>query len=293
MKTPNQIEKALTSNAAILHGFLKAPKRQQKTFSDLVAESQQVFDELRTAQGFKSSAKLLSGDISKLNKDATSILGLALLPAEHSGLANLCAFSDSCADSCVAFSGNGSFPTVYRSRLAKTELLLDYPLAFMTLLVSELFEAWNKNQNLAVRLNTYSDIRWERVAPWLFELFSGVQFYDYTKHTTKSRPADSLPQNYHLTYSISERTTATELQRNADIQRPLAVVVSIRSGKQSTTGEMRPIPKTWRGMPTVDGDSSDARWTTPQGSVVILRRKHTLAKNAPMISHAEKLENLK
>ena len=162
------------------------------------------------------------------------------------------------------------------------------------MLVHELQKAYTNAQALerplAVRLNTYSDIRWERVMPWLFDSFRAVKFYDYTKHTTASRPEDTRPANYHLTYSVSERTTSNEIGKCADIGRPLAVVVGIRSGKQKGSDQMRPIPETWAGMPTVDGDISDARWTTPTGSVVILRRKHTLATNAPMITHAEKLE---
>lgn len=284
MKTPNQIENALKRAADEFIGNIRDDYSRRT-----VDNARATFQRLREEEGLKSRSRLLSGDISKLNKDETTILGLALLPAQHSNIANVCAFADSCADSCVAFSGNGSFPNVYRARLARTRLVVEHPYDFIVLLFTELMQATTEHKKLAVRLNTYSDIRWERVAPWLFEIFRGVQFYDYTKHPVSSRPESSRPFNYHLTYSVSERTRAREINNAADIGRPLAVVVAIRSGK-TKSGEMRPIPETWAGMPTIDGDISDARWTTPTGSVVILRRKHTLDANAPMIQTAAKLE---
>jgi hypothetical protein len=287
MKTPLQVEQKLERASAQVWELLNTPQ-----WDSAVKNAKQQYLKIRNDHGLKSAAGLLSKEISKLNKDTTNILGLALLPAKHSNIANVCAFADSCADSCVAFSGNGSFPSVFTSRLAKTELLTNNPKAFLTLLIHELLEATKKlgANNLAVRLNTYSDIRWERVAPWMFQMFKAVQFYDYTKHPVSSRPENTRPGNYHLTYSVSEKTTAQQLSQCADIGRPLAVVVAIRSGKQHTTEQMRPIPKTWAGMPTVDGDSSDARWTTPTGSVVILRRKHTMKTDHPMITTAEQLE---
>jgi hypothetical protein len=291
MKTPKQIETALAKAAIQLEKQLITSGR---IFSHDVEEAKRIFQELREAQGFSSSAKLFSREISKLNKDEAVILGLPLLPATHSGIGNLCAFSDTCADDCVAFAGNGMYPSVYKSRMAKTELLVNHPRAFMALMISELFDEYVKaqdmEQKLAVRLNTYSDIRWEKVAPFLFDYFRAVQFYDYTKHTTRSRPESSRPLNYHLTYSVSENTTANELEKAAIMQRPLAVVVRIRSGKVKSLEGMRPLPETWAGMPVIDGDESDARWTTPPGNVVLLRRKHTMNQNHAMIAHAEKLE---
>lgn len=291
MKTPNQIEKDLTSAANLVHELLKTDAMGYEMKLNL---AHQVFKNTASQWDLKNAPSLLTGNISKLQKDEKTILGLALLPASRSKIANLCAFADSCEHDCVAFSGNGSFPSVYRSRMAKTALLTASPESFMILLVDEIFCAVGKvgAENLAIRLNTYSDIRWERIAPWMFSIFQGVQFYDYTKHPASSRPENTRPANYHWTYSVSENTTAKHIGECADIGRPLAVVVEIRSGKMPKSQEMRPIPKTWAGMPTIDGDSSDARYLTPTGSVVILRRKHTMKANHPMITSAAKLEGL-
>jgi hypothetical protein len=289
MKTPNQIERDLAKAADYVLELLSNDAVGYEMQLNL---AHQVFKNTASQWELKNAPSLFSGNISKLQKDEKTTLGLALLPAKHSNIANVCAFADSCAESCVAFSGNGSFPSVYRSRMAKTALLTASPKSFMILLIDELFTAVGKvgAQNLAIRLNTYSDIRWERVAPWMFEMFKGVQFYDYTKHPVSSRPETTRPANYHWTYSVSEKTTANHVSECADIGRPLAVVVEVRSGKQPKTEHMRPIPKTWAGMPTVDGDSSDARYLTPTGSVVILRRKHTMKTNHPMITTAQQLE---
>lgn len=286
MMTPRNLEVHILKASRQVHQILETfgyPNAQQ------IQRARESFATIRHEHGMTSPGSLLSFEISKLKKHDTTIGGLALLPSTHSSVANVCAFSDSCAETCVAYSGNGSFPTVFRSRLAKTELLTRDPFNFLVLLVDEIAKARAAHPHLAIRLNTYSDIRWERVAPWLFAYFSSVQFYDYTKHPTRSRPSTSIPQNYHLTYSVSERTTPSELRQAVDTGRPVAVVIATRSGK-TNTGEMRPIPETWAGLPTVDGDATDARWEAPAGSAVILRRKHTLEASAPMITHAAKLE---
>ena len=260
-----------------------------------VKQAETKFAEVRARLGFKSKGTLLSGDISKLNKDGSAILGLALLPASTSDIANLCAFADSCENTCVAFSGNGGWSKTQKSRLARTVLLTEHPKEFLTLLLSELFTALDnradRTQKLNVRLNTYSDIRWEQIARWMFLMFmESINFYDYTKHPMRSRPISKMPANYHLTYSVSERTTKAQLRETLKANRPIAVVVSIRSGVQPSTGEMKPIPTTWANRPTVDGDATDRRWETKTGEVVILRRKHTMRENHPMILAAQQLE---
>lgn len=288
MKTPKQIENDLTNAASLVWEFLHDYGQWKKQ----TAHAHKLFTELAKDHNLTKAPKLFSEEISKLQKDEKTTIGLPLLPATTSNVADLCAFSDSCAETCVAFSGNGSFSSVFNTRQLKTKLLANHPTEFLVLLIEELFKATNKHgaKNLAVRLNTYSDIRWERITPWMFEMFCSVQFYDYTKHTPTSRPAKTIPKNYHLTYSVSERTTLRTLQNCKDIGRPLAVVVEIRSGKLPGKSSMREIPGTWGGMQTIDGDSSDARYLAPPQSVTILRRKHTMKPTHPMIKAASNLE---
>jgi hypothetical protein len=173
-----------------------------------------------------------------------------------------------------------------RSRQTKTHLLINYPKAFLLILKYEISEVARKYGTAQIRLNTYSDIRWENIMPEIFAQYPDIQFYDYTKHPVSSRPA--LPQNYKLTYSVSEKTTAKEIEKAKTANRNLAVVVSVRSGK--VKDKWRAIKATWAGIPTVDGDQTDDRYSDPSGVVVILRRKHTMKADHPMITKAERLD---
>lgn len=287
--TPSQLERNLAQAEKDIRHMLTHDGRE---WAHRIKEAKELLTIIANKHGLKKAPSLLSVSISKLQKDEKVTLGLPLLPATHSGIVNVCAFADSCAETCVAFSGNAGFDNVYKSRMAKTHFLNWQPTSFLVLLTHEIFRAVDQYgaENLAIRLNAYSDIRWEKVYPFLFKLFSNVQFYDYTKHTTKSRPEENRPANYHLTYSVSEKTTPKIISKCADIGRPLAVVVEIRSGVKPGTQTMREIPTTWAGMPTIDGDSNDSRYLTPTGSVVLLRRKHTMKANHPMIVKAAKLE---
>jgi hypothetical protein len=170
-------------------------------------------------------------------------------------------------------------------RAARLDFAIEQPLFFAVLLWEELRKATQSDTYaVAVRLNTYSDIRWERVAPHLFEYFSRSTFYDYTKHPTRSRPRHLMPNNYTLTYSISEKTTPAEFLRNVSIDRNTAAVIATRSG--NTPQGWRAIPETFAGLPTIDGDKQDARHLDARGHVVILRRKHTLKPSSGLIAGA-------
>jgi hypothetical protein len=284
MKTPTQIEQKLRD---AFRTYETNGHTQQEHLND-VAKAKQIYRLIRSQHGIKSPGKLLTQSISKLEKNDAPTYGLALLPATFSDLGNLCAFSDSCAETCVAFSGNGSFNSTMTSRLAKTELMIKFPYEFIVLLCDELTTIHEySNRNALVRLNTYSDIRWERIFKRFMRHCYSINFYDYTKHPLRSRPSHTLPDNYKLTYSVSEKTTAQEIQKAHAAKRNLAVVVGVRSG--NTSNGWRPIPSTWAGMPTVDGDLNDDRANDPPGSVVILRRKHTMKPWHPMIQQGNKL----
>jgi hypothetical protein len=281
MKTPSQIEKAL--KAANLQ--LIKNNHNTNNITEL-AHARYIYKFVAGNHNIQSPGKLLSESISKLNKNSLPTFGLALLPATYSELGNLCAFSDSCANTCVAFSGNGSFNSTMRSRQTKTHLLINYPESFLVILKYEIEQIARKYGTAQIRLNTYSDIRWENIMPEIFAQYPEIQFYDYTKHPVSSRPA--LPENYKLTYSVSEKTTAKEIEKAKTANRNLAVVVSVRSGK--IKDKWRPIKATWAGIPTVDGDQTDDRYSDPSGVVVILRRKYTMKPSHPMIQKAERLD---
>lgn len=254
-------------------------------FTDVRA-ARNVANQVWRRHGFAGFTELLSapGNIEKLTKTRGRVLvGLALSPADSSGIAELCPFAGLCRDACVAFSGSGRYSSTQRSRAARTDLFVNHPAAFVTLLLHELGKYAAKYRGrLGVRLNTYSDVRWERILPrGFFDTFARVAFYDYTKHPLRSRPADTLPANYVLTYSYSERDTPEKAAAMINAGRNVAAVVSVRGGE--INGRLRPIPRELFGFPVIDGDKKDDRYRDRRGVVVALRRKHTLAASSPFV----------
>ena len=78
------------------------------------------------------------------------------------------------------------------------------------------------NMLAAVRLNATSDVPWERVPfgykgerhPNIMAAFPEVQFYDYTKIPKRALASlqDEWPDNYHITFSLSENNDAAAAQ---------------------------------------------------------------------------------
>ena len=110
-----------------------------------------------------------------------------------------------CSSCCVGFNGNASiFSAVMESRIKKTISYYVDREAFYTRLIHEIKQSIKASNKLGLkpsyRLNAYSDIRHEnniiQDGKNIFDLFSGVDFYDYTKLLNRK-----TPKNYQLTYS--------------------------------------------------------------------------------------------
>lgn len=228
-------------------------------------EAKQRWQTFRVANGWSPNKPLLSPQDSNLKFDKDRrvvIVGLSLAQANTSGVANVCPFSTpACRACCVAKNGNGAYNKTQRARALKVKFLLTDPSAFVSLLAYEIDQAYAKHgDSLRVRLNTFSDIRWEQVAPWLFSERPHVQFYDYTKDWNRIAPA-----NYSLTRSLSERETDHMALGRVDAGQNVAVVFS--------TKKVDELPTSWHGVQVVDGDKTDNRTDDPQGVVVGLRAK--------------------
>ncbi len=179
-----------------------------------------------------------------------------------------------CLKYCLRSAGFGAFKPVTNARNRRTKLLFENPTHFMTLLVNDIrvlsCRAKAAGKRLAYRLNVLSDIPWFRIAPWLFDFFPEVQFYDYTKELSSlPSKATKLPENYHLTFSWHEKLS--EKQMKGILGQGFNLALIFRGVTPAMT-----LPHEHWGYDVVDGDEDDLRFLDPQPAVVGLRAKGTL-----------------
>ena len=195
-----------------------------------------------------------------------------------------------CKDPCLNMAGRGAFTTTQKARINKTRWFFEDRAGFMAQLVKEIEALERKAQKLglkpAVRLNGTSDIKWENVrfdyefafgkirTTTVFQLFPDVQFYDYTKIPNRGTEDNPLPANYHLTFSYSG---APEFKRYADKaldnakHRRINIAVVFES--EAKVQDYVRSGASFKGIPVIDGDASDARFLDGKGVVVGLYAK--------------------
>ena len=209
----------------------------------------------------------------KLALDAGDVhaYGVTLAPAETSGMWNTCSWStDGCEAACILDYAYQRGDSVRDSRRALTRFVAEDPVLFLAVLADEIGGklAEHGDGNVAVRLNTASDLRWERFAPDLFSRFAGrVMFYDYTKAPAGQR---TLGDDYALTFSVSERarslTDAAEYLRRGH---GATVVLPVRYRSKSDKGD---LPEELTEAGVVDHDLHDVR-ALDKGRLGVLRAK--------------------
>ena len=226
----------------------------------------------RVAVGFEPlTADLLTAPNGNVKLSKSNAYGLSLSPASTSGW-NVCrASSAGCRAVCLATAGRGAFESTQDGRRWKVALLASVPALFVRALADELRRAERRRPVdclgrrtgplVPVRLNVLSDLDWPRIAPALFSELSGLRFYDYSK-----RSGRTLPANYHLTMSANERHADSDLAALAGTYGTnVAVVFDTARGSA--------LPATYAGVRVVDGDLSDSRWADEVGVIVGLRTK--------------------
>lgn len=218
----------------------------------------------------RRASKLLTDPQSqpKTGKSATPTYTLMMTPARGAGLdmINLCpAASAGCMGACLSKAGRGDMSSVQYGRWLRTAYMIDSPDMFGWILAHEIFLALKRHGGtVALRLNCLSDIRWELAAPDMLRGFMalGVTFYDYTAWPPHMRGELA---GYDLTYSAKETHSAEWIQSMAALGRRIAVPFAL--------GKRDAMPTAWRGVPVVDGDTSDYRPDDPAGAIVGLRVK--------------------
>jgi hypothetical protein len=239
----------------------------------------------------KSVRSILS-DNTKLRKlpDGSRIInaGVTLAPSKRSGIVNVCPHATAaCILVCVLwFAGRTVTSTVRAAATKRTRLWFYDAATFYARLSRELAALARKASRDGVRafcrLNVASDIDHPRQ---VVTDHPAITFYDYTKDEQKARAygRGELPANYHVSYSVSERTTfATARELNAAGVNMVMVVDSYYFGPlhrfgivpQFVTFVNRETGESFT-VETVDGDIHDLR--VPEfdgrGKLVVLRAK--------------------
>jgi hypothetical protein len=226
--------------------------------------------------GIDTNAKTIKGE-----KYGIKTAILYLMPAAQSGV-QLCAMAATagCEKGCLFKAGRGAMNSVMLSRLRKTLFFNQYPELFMEQLQDEIkrenAKAKRKGYKLIVRLNGTSDIRWENIRAWgnstIFDIFSDVQFYDYTKLANRK----NVPANYDLTFSYSGVPDYAPYVAKA-VAKGDRIAVVFRN--RAIVDAMLANGETFLGLPIVDGDNSDIRHLEPKGVIVALYAKGPARKD--------------
>lgn len=236
----------------------------------------------REATGLKQRRLFgAEGSNPKLAKEGETVpeyktIGLSLSPSTESGRVNTCACAtEECRAACLNKAGRGAMSSVQKARLERTNMLLDKPEHFMTVVHHEIDAheraAAKQGKKAAVRLNVVSDIPHEKLHPEVFEEHPNVQFYDYTKIAgrvlTPEGTKKQLPKNYHLTLSSTGIEGAESNWKDArkylDQGGTVAMVFGARGGRKGKPGD--PLPShvmdeaTGKKYRVIDADTHDHR----------------------------------
>jgi len=201
-----------------------------------------------------------------------------LAPADMSGY-NVCPVSKWCKRFCLNGSGHNKLEKrcgknrIETARIKKTRLFFENREMFMRILVHEIkkWERYAKEHGLAfaVRLNGTSDISPEDFVldgKNILEIFSNVQFYDYTKVVNRLRLLKKY-DNYDLTYSWNGHNAGCA-RKFLEHGGRVAVVFA----------NQHKLPKKFMGYDVVDGNTHDIRYTDPS-SVIVGLHFHTTDAN--------------
>ena len=250
---------------------------------------------VNTAKDFLGSTTLFGTsykiDLSNQIHDSDPYLThvMYMPPSDSSGKKNFCPWAtEGCRRVCLGI-GSGRMnqgkenldsrnfdwnkTAVSQAQFKRAELFILNQQAFIALMIVEIhkhtIKAANKNVKAASRPNGTTDILWEHIAPQLFEIFSDVQFYDYTKAPLNTRI--NKPENYHITYSRAE-TIKNQIEATKYLEAGFNAAVVFNAEKHN-------LPEEYLGFPVIDGDIHDMRFKDASGSIVGLAAKGAAKKD--------------
>jgi hypothetical protein len=217
-----------------------------------------------------------------------------LAPGNRAG-PNVCPFaSPGCLAACLNTAGRGGIGLdeqglnrIQRARMERTWFLHGDRVGFWAMLERDMKRHLRRCKRLglrpAIRLNGTADMAWEKIPAlvggrWhenVMRAWPDVTFYDYTKWPPArrgERATGKLPENYSLTFSLSETNEARALAALKAGWNVAVVFAVPKGGALPATfwfdddGVRVPVP-------VIDGDEHDMRFADPSGVVVGLRAK--------------------
>jgi hypothetical protein len=203
---------------------------------------------------------------------------LHLAPADLSGRNTCPKATAGCRAACLNTAGRGGMfrkgentNVIQKARIRKTQYFFADRNTFMIDLAQDIRKGIKLAAKLGLkpvfRLNGTSDLSWEKyMVPVyemnIFELFSNVQFYDYTKVLGRKV---SQYANYFLIFSQADGN-------DSDVERAMEQGMNIAAVFDQ-------VPASYKGRTVIDADETDLRFLDPRGVIAGLKAKGRAKKD--------------
>lgn len=238
-----------------------------------------LWKQVRAGVGLKPNDAAIVTTTGNAKLDAQMAKGDRRMFANHTLLAGedegTCTNTKACGFICIVNRGGRyAMGEVMKARRARTVLALQYPEAHAAILLRDIHKAGRrakrKRMALRLRLNTNSDMAWEKLLP--DEIWEAVGMYGLAYDYTKRRDRVGwLNPVYKTAYSCVSWTKVRTIDNLLDQGKTPVFVLPVPKGD--------PIPATWGKYELIDGDSDDDRSGDVEGKVVALTAKGKLLAN--------------
>ena len=215
-------------------------------------------------------------------------------PHVEAGRNNCSALTRGCKAACLVATGQMIYDQSRRSRIKKSMLRYHFPFAYLAVYAKELarFERYCQKRGLVPVVRDGGTDENGDGAGWA-RMFPGIQFYDYRKDRlveVTAKAGGELPSNYHVTFSLSERSWSwREAQRYLDAGYGAAVVVAAEGSTRKADAkdaQARILAQGHlHGIPVVNGDEHDYRPGDLTGRMAVLYAKGPALKDKTGFVH--------
>lgn len=203
-------------------------------------------------------------------------------PHTEAGRNNCSALTRGCKAACLVSTGQMIYDRSRRARIKKSMLRHHFPFVYMATYARELqrFERYCAKRGMVPVVRDGGTDENGDAAGWA-RMFPNIQFYDYRKDTLSEvirKAGGTLPNNYHVTFSLSERAWSwREAQRYLDAGYGAAVVVAAEGSTRKADALQAQASILERGhlhgIPVVNGDEHDYRPGDLTGRMAVLYAK--------------------